>query len=58
MPSLCELPVPRKLRWKMSEKTLSWIEKAKKRFDEYSFKFNICSRVNRYKEYIFLLLFI
>ncbi len=33
MPSICELPLPRKLRWKLSESIYKYIDKAKYRFD-------------------------
>ena len=34
MPSICELPMPRKLRWKISDRTSKWIEYAKASFDK------------------------
>jgi carnitine O-acetyltransferase len=34
MPSICELPVPHKLRWKISDSVNKWIEKSKRSFDE------------------------
>ena len=34
MPSICELPTPRKLRWKISDRVKKWIEYAKQSFDK------------------------
>nr|AUJ88962.1 ChAT protein [Epiphanes senta] len=34
MPSICELPTPRKLRWKIIDTISKWIEKAKTDFDQ------------------------
>jgi len=31
---ICDLASPKKLRWKISESTLRWIDYAKKRFDK------------------------
>lgn len=32
--SICELPMPRKLRWKVSKRTAEWIDLAKINFDK------------------------
>ena len=33
-PSICELPMPRKIRWKKTEAIEVWISKAKNNFDK------------------------
>lgn len=33
MPSICELPVPRKLKWKIDDPVKEWIDKAKEKID-------------------------
>ena len=34
MPSICELPIPRKLKWKINDNVKAWIARAKQRIDE------------------------
>jgi choline O-acetyltransferase len=33
MPSICELPVPRKLKWKINDTVNEWIDRAKEKND-------------------------